>query len=94
MILKTNKFIQMALQGPPDDQEPESELSVTELKEMRQRQMMQMEEKKRKKEEEMKMKAKQEKDSGGIDWGMGKEGQPAVEPSSIQTSVEARNLNV
>lgn len=65
--LSTRNFI---LQGPQEDEEAESELSVTELKELRLKEelaekqriaMELLEEEKRKKKEE----------EDGIDWGMG-----------------------
>ncbi|XP_018057682.1 PREDICTED: kanadaptin [Atta colombica] len=60
------------LQAPPDDQEEESELSVTQLKEkrleeLREREMRQQE------EEEAEERAKQEAENEGIDWGMGED---------------------
>ncbi|XP_012058996.1 PREDICTED: kanadaptin [Atta cephalotes] len=60
------------LQAPPDDQEEESELSVTQLKEkrleeLREREMRQQE------EEETEERAKQEAENEGIDWGMGED---------------------
>ncbi|XP_011690458.1 PREDICTED: kanadaptin [Wasmannia auropunctata] len=60
------------MQAPLDDQEEESELSVTQLKEkrleeLREREMRQQE------EEEAEERAKQEAENEGIDWGMGED---------------------
>ncbi|XP_071483000.1 kanadaptin-like [Diadema antillarum] len=87
------------LQGPPDDQEQEAELSITELKELRNKQMLEAEEKKRRKQEEEEMekekKKLQEEKSGGIDWGMGwdepeddDEEPDAENPFSMETQEE------
>ncbi|XP_071581718.1 kanadaptin [Temnothorax nylanderi] len=60
------------MQAPPDDQEEESELSVTQLKEkrlaeLREREMRQQE------EEEAEERARQAAAKEGIDWGMGED---------------------
>ncbi|KAL0128188.1 hypothetical protein PUN28_003444 [Cardiocondyla obscurior] len=60
------------LQAPPDDQEEESELSVTQLKEkrleeLRERNIKQQE------QEEAEEKARQAAEDEGIDWGMGED---------------------
>ena len=65
-------WLSILIQGPPGDQVQEegSQMSITELKELRQTQMMQMEEKKKRKEEkEVEVKKAQEEKSEGIDWG-------------------------
>ncbi|XP_077990071.1 kanadaptin-like [Glandiceps talaboti] len=66
------------LQGPDEDQEAESNLTVTELKEIRQKQMEKIEalEKdgtEQEEEEEEEQKSKKGDDSTGIDWGMGED---------------------
>lgn len=58
--LSTRLFI---LQGPPDDEEPESELSVTEMKDMRNKEKLA--------EQLAKARGEPVKDDAGIDWGMG-----------------------
>ncbi|KAF4517900.1 hypothetical protein B566_EDAN001854, partial [Ephemera danica] len=66
----------LILQGPPELSEPESELTVTELKEQRRqkeiRDRLEAEQKERDRiaEEERK---KQEEEAAGIDWGMGED---------------------
>ncbi|XP_038078519.1 kanadaptin-like [Patiria miniata] len=59
------------LQGPSEDQEAESELSVKELKELRQQQLAELEEQKSRKQEkeEAEIRQEEEKDAG-ISWGM------------------------
>lgn len=63
------KFILLA---PSDDQEEESEYSITELKEMRR---LEIQERKRQEEEELNRlkELKEKEESEGIDWGMGED---------------------
>lgn len=60
------------LQAPLDDQEEESDLSVTQLKEKRLEELREREIKQQE-EEEAKEKAKQAAENEGIDWGMGED---------------------
>lgn len=69
--LSTRNYI---LQGPTDDEEPESELSITELKEKRLKDKLAAEllEKQRIELEEMEEERRRKKEEeDGIDWGMG-----------------------
>ncbi|XP_037500970.1 kanadaptin [Rhipicephalus sanguineus] len=73
----TRNFI---LEGPDDDQEDESDLTVTEIKELRKKQ----EEEARQREAEAKAKAEADKakeDEGGVDWGLGDDAEDE-DPSS------------
>ncbi|KAK8782918.1 hypothetical protein V5799_015741 [Amblyomma americanum] len=68
------------LEGPEDDQEDESELTVTEIKELRRKQ----EEEARQREAEAKAKAEADEakeDDSGVDWGMGDDAEDE-DPSS------------
>ncbi|XP_037274788.2 kanadaptin [Rhipicephalus microplus] len=68
------------LEGPDDDQEDESDLTVTEIKELRKKQ----EEEARQREAEAKAKAEADKakeDEGGVDWGLGDDAEDE-DPSS------------
>ena len=67
------KFI---IQAPPDDQEKESEYTVTELKEMRRIELEEREKLEKQRlleEEEQKRLQKEKEDAEGIDWGMGED---------------------
>ncbi|KAH0550544.1 kanadaptin [Cotesia glomerata] len=63
------KFI---VQAPPEDEEMESEYSVTELKEMRRQELM-AREKEQQIQEEMERLKKEKEEAEGIDWGMGED---------------------
>lgn len=63
------KFI---VQTPPEDEEMESEYSVTELKEMRRQELM-TREKEQQIQEEMERLKKEKEEAEGIDWGMGED---------------------
>ncbi|XP_074096974.1 kanadaptin isoform X2 [Cotesia typhae] len=63
------KFI---VQTPPEDEEMESEYSVTELKEMRRQELM-AREKEQQIQEEMERLKKEKEEAEGIDWGMGED---------------------
>lgn len=68
----TRMFI---LQGPTEDQEPESEFTVTELKEMRQQELQERERRKEEESELLKqkeLKEKEELENRGVDWGISK----------------------
>ncbi|XP_071834329.1 kanadaptin-like isoform X1 [Apostichopus japonicus] len=58
------------LQGPPEDEEAGSELSVTQLKELRQKQLEEQEELKRKLKESKMETHEEPKEQRGISWGM------------------------
>lgn len=58
------------LQGPEDDEEPESDLSVTELKQLRQERLAAAEAERAQAESEEEERVKKEEERG-IDWGMG-----------------------
>ncbi|XP_033627027.1 kanadaptin-like [Asterias rubens] len=80
------------LQGPPEDQEAESELSVKELRELRQHQLAELEERKRKKREEEEMEIVEEEKDAGISWGMEEDAEDADamgdNPFAIMTQEE------
>lgn len=59
------------LQGPEDDEEPESDLSVTELKQQRQERLAAAEAERARAEAEEEERVKKEAERG-IDWGMGR----------------------
>ncbi|XP_022090980.1 kanadaptin-like [Acanthaster planci] len=59
------------LQGPAEDQDAESELSVTELKELRQKQLAELEDRRRATQEQAANERREEKERDeGISWGM------------------------
>lgn len=74
-MLKLGSSMRMfILQGPDDDMEEESDLTVTQLKEKRKLEIEERElkEMQRKEEEEENRKRLEEKEANeGIDWGMG-----------------------
>lgn len=59
------------LTGPESDQEAESELSVTELKQLKEQKLREFQDRIKQLEAEKQLKIKQEEERG-IDWGMGK----------------------
>lgn len=59
------------LQGPEDDEEPESDLSVTEMKQQRQERLAAAEAERARAEAEEEERVKKEAERG-IDWGMGR----------------------
>lgn len=77
------------LEGPDDDQEDESDLTVSEIKQLRKRQ----EEEARREEAEAKAKAEADKtkeEEGGVDWGLGDDAE-AEDPSSENPFAVAGN---
>lgn len=60
------------VKGPPEDEEAGSELSVTQLKELRQKQLEEQEELKRKLKESKMETHEEPKEQRGISWGMSK----------------------
>ena len=62
-------------QGPPDDQDEEAELSVTEMKQLREKQLKEVEVLKQAELQALEQKAEKEKEAmedTGCSWGMGK----------------------
>ncbi|UYV82969.1 SLC4A1AP, partial [Cordylochernes scorpioides] len=81
----TRMFI---LQGPEEDEEPESELTVTEIKELA-----------RKRIEELKAKAeepeeKEEEENAGIDWGMADDAEEIISENPFALNKAAEELNL
>ncbi|KAK0167609.1 hypothetical protein PV327_004983 [Microctonus hyperodae] len=86
------KFI---FQTPPDEEEKESEYSVTELKEMRKLELLKREQDERERQEEeekLERMRQEEEEANGIDWGMGEdadeESDAAENPYALTTNEE------